>query len=349
MRRLTALRSAWRRLFTERVALAVAARVVTLLDRRLQGSLDALDRRLGETMDAASHRRHGELLDPLEQMRAELRMVSCRVAELVAAAGPASASPSRMVPEAPSGQAVVDLFAGEWSSRLPAGSGLSSGGHAALFDDERVTWLDRQLGPIEGFNVLELGPLEGGHSFSLHRLGAGPITAIEANSRAFLRLLCVKELFELTRLRPLLGSFMPFLATAHGQRYDLVVASGVLYHMTEPLLLLDLICNVTDRVFLWTHYYDPEAVAAGADAPLFGAPALQTQGGFSCIGCRRDYPGAALAWSGFNGGASPHATWLTRDGILDFLRSRGMTRIELGFDHATHQNGPALAIAASRG
>lgn len=349
MPRLAGLRSAWRRLFTERVALAVAARVVVLLEQRLQGSLDALERRLGEAVAAASEPRHGQLADRLDQMRAELRTIAGQVAELLAVAEPAGAGRARMVREAPGGQAVIDLFASEWSSRLPAESGLVSGGHAALFDDARIAWLDHHLGPIEGFTVLELGPLEGGHSFSLHRLGASSITAVEANSRAFLRLLCVKELFGLARLRPLLGSFMPFLAGSDGQRYDLVVASGVLYHMTEPLMLLDLICNVTDRVFLWTHYYDPEVVAAGLDAPLFGPPELQTQGGFSCIGSRRNYPDAALAWAGFNGGANRHATWLTRDGIVDYLRSRGMTRIEVGFDHATHQNGPALAIAASRG
>ena len=195
--------------------------------------------------------------------------------------------------------------------------------------------------------MLELGPLEGGHSFSMHQLGAGSITAIEANSRAFLRLLCVKELFGLDRLRPLLGSFMPFLVEPDSRQYDLVVASGVLYHMTDPLMLLDLICNLTDRVFLWTHYYDLEVAMAGSDAALFGVPEAQRRGAFSCLGCRRDYPDAALAWSGSMAGRAENATWLNRDGILDFLRSRGMNRIEVGFDHATHQNNPALAVAAS--
>ncbi len=341
---------ALRRRLAGRLATAIAARVVALLDGRLQGSLDGLEQRLGEVMQAASQQQgdlqRGELIAPLEQMRAELRTLAATVAERLAAA-PAGAGQARMVGEAPGGQAVVDLFAGEWSSRFPAASGLVSGGHAELFEDARVAWFDGHLGPIQGMSVLELGPLEGGHSFSMHQLGAGSITAIEANSRAYLRLLCVKELFGLDRLRPLLGSFVPFLAAAE-RRYDLVVASGVLYHMTDPLMLLELICNVADRVFLWTHVYDPEIAAAGADAPLFAAPEVLTRGGFSCTGCRRRYPDAALAWSGFSGGASRHATWLTRDGILDFLRSQGMSRIEIGFDHATHQNGPALAIAASR-
>lgn len=342
---LAAFRKAWRRLFVERVALAVAADLSTLLDKRQQLSLDALARQLGEAIDAAIDRCRNELVG---QLGAELRSIPSTPADPPAVADASSLRKTRMVSERPSRQNVIDLFDGEWSSKLPASSSLNSGGRSDLFSDERVSWFDRHLGPLKDLSVLELGPLEGGHSYSMHELNARSITAIEANSQAFLRLLCIKELFGLDRLHPLLGNFMPFLAESSDERYDLVVASGVLYHMTDPLLLLDLICNVTDRVFLWTHYYDPVVVAGRVDATLFDAPTAQTRDGFSCVGCRRNYPDAALAWSGFSGGSNEYAIWLTRDGILGFLRARGMSRIDIGFDHETHPNGPAFAISARR-
>src|SRR5688500_14163804 len=71
---------------------------------------------------------------------------------------------------APSPQTAADIFKGEWSSRLPV-AGLESGG-AELFNDERVKWGVEQIGGVEGKTVLDLGPLEGGHSAMFERLGA---------------------------------------------------------------------------------------------------------------------------------------------------------------------------------
>jgi hypothetical protein len=46
------------------------------------------------------------------------------------------------VTAAPSDQAVIDIFDGQWSSKMPAGLGLASRpGNAALFEDARITWL----------------------------------------------------------------------------------------------------------------------------------------------------------------------------------------------------------------
>lgn len=250
-----------------------------------------------------------------------------------------------LVSDAPSRQNVVDIFAGEWSSILP---GLASGGHADLFADARITLLEQHLGPVRGARVLELGPLEGGHSYMLAQLGAESVTAVEANPRAFLRLLCVKELYGLTSVTPLLGDFMPHLRSVQPAAYDIALASGVLYHMTEPLVLLDLLADCADRLCLWTHVYDPELVGLRADSDLFDPPGPVTLGDFSCQGAIRRYPGDALAWRGFSGGAEPYATWLTREGILGFLALRGYTDVQVELDHRNHPNGPALAIYARR-
>lgn len=247
----------------------------------------------------------------------------------------------------PSAQNVVDMFAGEWSSQMPSGSGLVSTGAIPLFEDQRMTWLEQVLGPVRGMNVLELGPLEGGHTYVLHQLGARSIVSIEANSRAFLRCLAVKEIFDLNRAKFELGSFIPYLEELPS-RPDLVVASGVLYHMTEPLRVLELLCKATDKLFIWSHYYDAGIIRQRADAHLFAPETVVRSGSYQCGGSVRTYPREALDWKGFSGGSTPYSVWLTRDGILGFLRERGFGTIAVEFEQRDHPNGPALALCARR-
>ena len=41
----------------------------------------------------------------------------------------------------------------------------------------------------------------------------------------------------------------------------MVLASGVLYHCTDPVHVLELIARTSDRIALWTHYDDPDVVS----------------------------------------------------------------------------------------
>ena len=150
--------------------------------------------------------------------------------------------------QTPTSQAAIDLISG-WISDIP---GVKAG-EAKLFDDGRAKWALDHLGSVDGHSVLELGPLEAGHTSMLHNAGA-TITAIEANKRAFVKCLIVKEILRLDRAHFLLGDFMPWLV-ANTRHFDLVWMTGVLYHMTDPVRLLRLAASCTDRLHLWTHYY----------------------------------------------------------------------------------------------
>jgi hypothetical protein len=108
--------------------------------------------------------------------------------------------------QAPSPAAPFDIFKDDWSSEVP---GFKTGA-SPLFDDSRIKWLESQLGSFEGKRVLELGPLEGGHTFMMERAGA-TVTAIEANQRAFLKCLIVKDAFHL-KSEFLFGDFRPYLS-----------------------------------------------------------------------------------------------------------------------------------------
>jgi hypothetical protein len=113
--------------------------------------------------------------------------------------GPATDILDQYAASAPSPQNAIDIFEGEWASQLP--DPTLRAGSITLFDDYRIKWFAEHLGGFQNKTVLELGPLEAGHTYMLERLGAASILAIEANTRAFLKCLIVKELFDLRRAR----------------------------------------------------------------------------------------------------------------------------------------------------
>ena len=81
------------------------------------------------------------------------------------------------------------LFEACWSTKIP---NVDYTGSFEGFDDERIKWLLHELGSIEGQQLLELGPLEAGHTFMLEKAGA-ELLSIEGNYGAFLRCLTVKN------------------------------------------------------------------------------------------------------------------------------------------------------------
>jgi SAM-dependent methyltransferase len=245
---------------------------------------------------------------------------------------------------APTNQAIVDIFRNEWSSTLPGL--IVSPGSANLFNDPRMTWMD-QIFKVQNKTVLELGPLEAAHSFMLESMGAKSVTAIEANQRAFLKCLCVKEIFGLSRTRFLYGDFMKYFE-ASNEEFDVIVASGVLYHMTDPLALLVELVKRTDRVYLWTHVYDDDAIKARKDKANFSEPAEQKIGDHSYLCSKKLYAREALGWDGFSGGIEDYAVWLTRQSLFDFFANAGF-KTWVDFDHRHHPNGPALSLCALRG
>ena len=141
------------------------------------------------------------------------------------------------VSHAPTAQATIDILDG-WVSILPAELGAATRGFAPLFADERAIWAIDRLGGVRGATILELGPLEGGHTYMLDRAGAKSIIAIEGNKRCYLKCLITKELLGVDSAHLLLGDFVSWLEQDR-RRFDVIWATGVLYHMTEPLRYCD--------------------------------------------------------------------------------------------------------------
>jgi len=248
---------------------------------------------------------------------------------------------------APSPQNALDIFEGEWYTSLPGEYHKLRAGAIGLFDDPRLKWGLSEISDLTGKRVLELGPLEGAHTYMLEHAGAESVTAIDGNPRAYLKCLVLKEVLGLHRSHFLCGNFVEYLR-ATPPKVDFVVASGVLYHMTNPVQLIELISRVTDCVFIWTHYYDETAVAKKPEIrrKLIGQHSAE-YGGFRHILHRYEYWGS-FGLKRFIGGPNPHSFWMERKAILDCLRYFGFQSITTNFEEIDHPDGPALALVARR-
>lgn len=251
------------------------------------------------------------------------------------------------VRSAPSAQNALDIFKDEWASKFPAPLAELQAGAAGLFEDPRIAWGIAELGGVADRSVLELGPLEGGHSYMLEQAGAASVIAIEANTRAYLKCLVSKELLQLKRVQFLCGDFMEYLR-ANRTRFDLCVASGVLYHMRNPIELIARIAGTADRLVLWTHYYDEAIIARQPHiARRFADPTAAEHEGFRHTLHRFHYA-EALAVQSFCGGTEEYSSWLSRDDILTGLEHFGFGDIHINYEQPDHPNGPCFTLVATR-
>lgn len=218
----------------------------------------------------------------------------------------------------PSAQTAVDAVPG-WNTALPAETGAVAGS-VPLFQDGRIAWAIEQADGVAGKRVLEIGPLEGAHTAMLARAGAS-VEAVEANRLAYLRCLVTKEILGLTTARFHLGDAIRFLE-AREETWDLIVASGVLYHMRDPIRFLELLRLRGKAVYLWTHYYDGEAMDEAARSVFDPEPVLRQHRGRTLRLWRRTYH-VAPADPRFCGGPRDEHYWMEREGIEWVLGKEG--------------------------
>jgi hypothetical protein len=245
------------------------------------------------------------------------------------AAPPQSLTGNIYAQAAPSPQQTLDLFDGTWASQFPGEFAALRAGSAALFADPRVAWALENLSTLGiepiGAHVVELGPLEGGHAYLLSKAGLASVTAIEAHRGAFLKCLVAKELLGVERVNFLYGDAVAFLRQAQ-HRYDIGFASGFLYHMVNPVEVIELLCRRCRAVFLWTVYWDHGFNAQHpATAAAQGPAERAVHAGFPHTLHRHDY-GSGFAYSSFFGGPASHSAWMELDDILGAFNHFGFTR-----------------------
>jgi SAM-dependent methyltransferase len=250
---------------------------------------------------------------------------------------------TRSVDWMPARENASRAFAGEWTSAVP---GLPETGIIPLFQDPRTIWFDQKLGGFDGKRVLELGPLEGGHTYMMTQRGA-IVTAIESDIRAWMRCIVVKDALDMFGATFLLGDFVRYLAGSP-PRVDFVLASGVLYHLADPVDVLHNMCGITDAIGLWTHYFDPDDLKTGLYREKFDSSPRQvtTPRGRTVELYGQRYL-QAPEWADFCGGSAPESNWLRRQDILGILDDEGFD-CETFQEQPDHPNGPAFCVFAKR-
>jgi hypothetical protein len=131
--------------------------------------------------------------------------------------------------------------------------------------------------------------------------------------------------------------------------YDLIVASGVLYHMRDPVRLLELIASRTKAIYLWTHYFSAEVMPKGDPRRGAFSGVVQTVDfrGLQVKLHERSYHGAWKS-NAYCGGIVDRHYWMERGDIEDVLRRLGFTDIRTTHDHHDQANGPSISIFARR-
>lgn len=252
--------------------------------------------------------------------------------------------------QAPSAQQLVDIFAGQWITAFPADLGVTAGwvNHFDPAVDQRVFWANSLMdGGFAGTRVLELGPFEGYHTATFESLGAASVTSVEGSRTAFLKCLVVKELLGL-HARLLYGDVNAFLA-ANDERFDIVWASGILYHQADPVSFLEAAASAGDRLFLHTHYFDAEQASTMVTFDRF-RPDLDEVvewHGRRIRGHHYEYASDTSRGT-FAGGPRVFARWLELPDIEFILRELGFATIDYGVVDPGNPAGPGLYLLATR-
>jgi hypothetical protein len=250
--------------------------------------------------------------------------------------------------EVPSKQNALNVFSGSWWTAMPAASGLVAGPNPG-FDDPRVPWVNSLI-PLAGARIVELGPYEAYNTWQFQQHAVSELVSVESNRFNFLKCLIVKEIFDL-KGRFVHGDACEFLKNVE-ENYDFVWASGILYHQADPLRLLKLASQRSDRIFIWTYYFDEQCISSTIQGYLFNKE-LDTNSKlngedftyhFRSYGMK-SFDSMPNYWSA---GTELYANWLTREDLMKALNILGYKDIKLQVDGVRLDDLPVTSLLASR-
>jgi tRNA (mo5U34)-methyltransferase len=140
---------------------------------------------------------------------------------------------------------------GEWFHNLHLPDGRQTAPDHPLGDFPAFKW--RQLAPalpedLSGWTALDVGCNAGFYSFELARRGAR-VTAVDVDERYLRQAAWARRQFRLES-RVELHRLHVYDLIALEERFDLVLFLGVLYHLRYPLLALDAVADLAERLLV---------------------------------------------------------------------------------------------------
>lgn len=212
---------------------------------------------------------------------------------------------------------------GPWITQFNVG-GQKYGGYILFEDDRRI----RQFFNFfkDTHSVLELGSLEGGQTFELAKHPNISILAIEGRRKNVERSEFVKQLLDVENIEFVYADLEKTRLTTFG-KFDAVFCSGLLYHLPEPWKLIQEIRDVSQKIFIWTHYASEDKSTEIING----------------------YHGLWYQESGIKdplSGLSQASFWVTISSLKNMLRQHGFTNIEIIEHDEKHPHGPCVTLAA---
>jgi quinol monooxygenase YgiN len=210
---------------------------------------------------------------------------------------------------------------GPWVTGFTLGGRVLGGGYLAEAD-QRLQWFCERF-PRPG-RILELGALEGGHTFSLAR-AAEHVVAIESRPENLKRARWLqREVFRQPNITFVEANLETFDLAALGH-FDVAFNCGVLYHLPRPWELLARLAPQTAAMFVWTHVASPHRANIH----------------------REGYRGMRYREWGMRdplSGMSGHSFWPTLEELRRMLHETGFEDIELVEQDPTHPDGPGVTL-----
>ncbi len=200
------------------------------------------------------------------------------------------------------------------------------GGSFDAMNDGRISQFFQYFPNVS--TILELGALEGGHSFALaNRPVVKRVTATEGRPLNMQKALFVQRLIGAEKVDFLQVNLETFELSTLGT-FDAVFCSGLLYHLPEPWKLIQRCAQVSPKLFLWTHY-------AGENEAEERVHGLRGK------------------WHGEGGlgdptsGLSKKSFWPTLGSLISMLTKNGFKTVHLIENELNHPNGLAVTVAAT--
>jgi hypothetical protein len=150
----------------------------------------------------------------------------------------------------------------------------------------------------------------------------------------------VKNALEMNA-RFLLGDFSEYLKKT-SKSYDLIFASGVFYHMEDPVDLIWQISKRTDRIFAWTHYISKDQSNYAESSDRNTLKEIE----FSCNYYRYEYDQSREDRSFARVGE--FSSRLTKEDFLRALLAVGFSNYEIVKDEFDHPGEPAFSFIAEK-